>query len=87
VAEGLSAGAAAKKAMAMPPAEANLRIPANVPVWQRHGVLAGYAIVPRIGRDPRTGKEMPTTRRVVRATEISRYADIRPLLMAVLSQG
>jgi hypothetical protein len=46
--------------------------------------LGRYAVVPHVGHNPQTGRDVPTTRRVLRAVELNSYADIGPLLMSVL---
>jgi tRNA(His) 5'-end guanylyltransferase len=63
LAQGLSPKAAAASEHQMSFAEVKGYLPADLPGWQKYGVLAGYEIVEHIGIDPRTNEEKPTTRR------------------------
>jgi hypothetical protein len=60
-------------------------LPPDMPAWQRYDALAHYETVERIGRDPRSGQEMTTERRVLAWDELEALEDLQPLLPVLLA--
>lgn len=68
-AAGLSAREAERRAMELTRGNGDI-FPSDTPTWERHGALVRYRRINHVGIDPRSGAEIPTTRRRLMWAEI-----------------
>ena len=80
MAQGKSAAAADKTVRAAARGELDYLVPGDLPGWQRFGAVAHYDEVAHVGHNPKTGVDVPTTRRRLGWHEFSRMSDIDAML-------
>jgi tRNA(His) 5'-end guanylyltransferase len=85
IAQGKSPAGAQRAGMNLSGAERAAFVPNDAPGWERVGALVGYQSVGRTGVDPRTGRQVPVTRRVLVWREPRDFAGVQRAAIEILS--